>query len=566
MVEPAPIVGLGPRRHRGRPAAPRADAGRAARAAPGGQRRGRRRDPRRARGGRDRDGPPAAARRTRLRRARAGPAGSSCCAIDGRDVLLDGAHNPAGAAALAAALDDLRPFLDAGPRHARDRVDGGQGRRRRRRGARARRRPSRGATVIATQLDVAAGAARRRARRALARARRSRAGEVVDRARSRRRPSTGRSRRPRAGRGRRFALSRRGRPGAPRRRPGAARPGAGGAPMTSDRDLPRDGAVEAAVGARAAELRRRRSDSARRRERHPRRAAAARDRPGDVPLGRADVRDGHPQRDAGLVLRRRPARPAGDDPVARGRRHGRGAMVDEGADILDVGGESTRPGHATVDARRGASPGSCRSSRAIRGGAAGHADQHRHDEARRRRGRPRRRRGPDQRRLGRRRRRRAAPARRRPRRPARPDAQPGRGRATRTSSPRSSPTSSARSTGRSRSASPGNDSSSTRASGSARRRSTTSSCCASSTRSALLGRPILLGTRRKSTLGRVLDLPADERLEATLATTALGDRRPAPTSSASTTSGPNVRAARMATRSSAATSVDGSPTAEGDQR
>jgi dihydropteroate synthase len=38
----------------------------------------------------------------------------------------------------------------------------------------------------------------------------------------------------------------------------------------------------------------------------------------------------------------------------------------------------------------------------------------------------------------------------------------------------------------------------------------------------ILGRPILLGTSRKSTLGRVLDLPADERLEATLATTALG--------------------------------------------
>ena len=34
---------------------------------------------------------------------------------DGRDVLLDGAHNPAGAAALAEALDDLRPFLAAGP-------------------------------------------------------------------------------------------------------------------------------------------------------------------------------------------------------------------------------------------------------------------------------------------------------------------------------------------------------------------------------------------------------------------------------------------------------------------
>ena len=45
---------------------------------------------------------------------------------------------------------------------------------------------------------------------------------------------------------------------------------------------------------------------------------------------------------------------------------------------------------------------------------------------------------------------------------------------------------------------------------------------ASSTRCAALGRPILLGTSRKSTLGKVLDLPADQRLEATLATTALG--------------------------------------------
>jgi hypothetical protein len=31
-----------------------------------------------------------------------------------RDILLDGAHNPAGAAALALALDDLRPVLDGG--------------------------------------------------------------------------------------------------------------------------------------------------------------------------------------------------------------------------------------------------------------------------------------------------------------------------------------------------------------------------------------------------------------------------------------------------------------------
>jgi dihydropteroate synthase len=37
-----------------------------------------------------------------------------------------------------------------------------------------------------------------------------------------------------------------------------------------------------------------------------------------------------------------------------------------------------------------------------------------------------------------------------------------------------------------------------------------------------LGRPIVLGTSRKSTLGRILDLPPSERVEATLATTALG--------------------------------------------
>lgn len=38
----------------------------------------------------------------------------------------------------------------------------------------------------------------------------------------------------------------------------------------------------------------------------------------------------------------------------------------------------------------------------------------------------------------------------------------------------------------------------------------------------VLGRPILLGTSRKSTLGRLLDLPPDQRVEATIATTALG--------------------------------------------
>ena len=35
--------------------------------------------------------------------------------LDGVDVLLDGAHNPAGAAALAQAIDDLRPHLMPGP-------------------------------------------------------------------------------------------------------------------------------------------------------------------------------------------------------------------------------------------------------------------------------------------------------------------------------------------------------------------------------------------------------------------------------------------------------------------
>jgi dihydropteroate synthase len=38
----------------------------------------------------------------------------------------------------------------------------------------------------------------------------------------------------------------------------------------------------------------------------------------------------------------------------------------------------------------------------------------------------------------------------------------------------------------------------------------------------VLGRPVLLGTSRKSTLGRILGLPVDERLEATIATTAMG--------------------------------------------
>lgn len=38
----------------------------------------------------------------------------------------------------------------------------------------------------------------------------------------------------------------------------------------------------------------------------------------------------------------------------------------------------------------------------------------------------------------------------------------------------------------------------------------------------VLGRPILLGTSRKSTIGKVLDLPVDQRVEGTAATVAIG--------------------------------------------
>jgi dihydropteroate synthase len=60
----------------------------------------------------------------------------------------------------------------------------------------------------------------------------------------------------------------------------------------------------------------------------------------------------------------------------------------------------------------------------------------------------------------------------------------------------------------------------------------------------LLGRPVLLGTSRKSTLGKVLDLPAEERLESTLATTALGIAAGVDIVRVHDVE-PNVRAARM---------------------
>jgi dihydropteroate synthase len=60
-----------------------------------------------------------------------------------------------------------------------------------------------------------------------------------------------------------------------------------------------------------------------------------------------------------------------------------------------------------------------------------------------------------------------------------------------------------------------------------------------------LERPILLGTSRKSTLGRVTGLPVEERLEATLATTALGIAAGVDIVRVHDV-GANVRAARMA--------------------
>ena len=57
---------------------------------------------------------PPAARRTGYATA-VWPGRLELLRVRDRDVLLDGAHNPAGAAALAVALDDLRPFLADGP-------------------------------------------------------------------------------------------------------------------------------------------------------------------------------------------------------------------------------------------------------------------------------------------------------------------------------------------------------------------------------------------------------------------------------------------------------------------
>ena len=114
------------------------------------------------------------------------------------------------------------------------------------------------------------------------------------------------------------------------------------------------------------------------------------------------------------------------------------------------------------------------------------------------------------------------PGRRRARCPARPDAQPRRAALRRRrGGGRRRTCARARPGGRGR-RSRGAPHRRPRASGSGRRPSTTWRCSASSAPCASSAGPILLGTSRKSTLGQVLDLPVEERLEATLATTALG--------------------------------------------
>ena len=197
-------------------------------------------------------------------------------------------------------------------------------------------------------------------------------------------------------------------------------------------------------------------------------------------------------------------------------------MVAEGADLLDVGGESTRPGHAPVDASRGASPGSCRSSRpsappcpampisidttkpsvaaaALDAGADLLNDVWGvgEDDALVRL---------------------AAAA----RRPDRPDAQPRRARyadvvaevVADLRAPLDRALAARRRRGRDLIVDPGF--------GFGKTADHNLALLATSARCASLGRPSCSGRRASRPSGKVLDLPADQRLEATLATTALG--------------------------------------------
>ena len=269
-----------------------------------------------------------------------------------------------------------------------------------------------------------------------------------------------------------------------------------------------------------------------------------RDRTGHLRLGRADVRDGHPQRHAGLVLGRRPAGGAGRRP---GRaRPSRTARPD--------GRRGRRPPRRRrrVDAARPRAGGRGRGARPRR---AGHRGRPRRPagmpisvdttKPSRRRGRARRRRRPRQRRLGRRRRTTRSSGSPRSAASRSSSCTTGREPATTTSWPRSSPTCGAALdrarrlgvAGRRPHRRPGlrvrQD-----------RRATTSTLLRELGALRVLGRPSCSGRRasRPSARSSTCRPTSGSRRRSRRPRSA---SRPAPTSSGSTTSEANVRAARM---------------------
>ena len=196
-------------------------------------------------------------------------------------------------------------------------------------------------------------------------------------------------------------------------------------------------------------------------------------------------------------------------------------MVAEGADIIDVGGESTRPGHEPVSATEELARVS-RVVSAIRERAAGRAHQHRHEQggrgggsARRRRRHPQRRHGGDQR-CG------PGPRGRGTRSAVHPHAQPC-GARLRRRRPRGGrgPAGDAGPGGAGRLCSR-HGSSSIRASASARRPSRTSACCATCRRSGSSAARSCWAPAASPRSARSWTCRSTERLEGTLATTALG--------------------------------------------
>ena len=222
-------------------------------------------------------------------------------------VLLDGAHNPDGAAVLAATLDELAGVLP-------------QGR----------------ATLLAGVMadkEVAAMVTALAASRLLGDARFVASGCPIRTAPCR--PTTSRpaGSRPRVRRG---------------RHRGGSEQGTGTAREMARRDgglLIMAGSLYLVGHPRGGSLPATSRDDGRDSTGH----AHCRPRP-RVALRRAHLCDGHRQRHAGLFQRRRSAWHASDAPSAAVAQASR--MVAEGADVIDVGGESTRPGHEPVTATR----------------------------------------------------------------------------------------------------------------------------------------------------------------------------------------------------------------------